>query len=56
MSPFVLMICMLQHCQYLDMPSEDACNRSKASVESSASSTATILCIDRRRSEDPDEK
>jgi hypothetical protein len=57
MSPFVLIICLLGHCQYIDMPSLQACKRAMAQAEDTMESQeGTALCIDRRRSEDPNER
>ena len=57
MSPFVLIICLLGHCQYIEMPSLQACNRALVQTEDTIESQGgTALCIDRRRSEDPNER
>jgi hypothetical protein len=56
MSPFVLMICMLGMCHYVDMPSQQVCQRELSKVDTSVDPRGYAVCLDRRRTEDPNER
>jgi hypothetical protein len=57
MSPVVLLMCLGVHCQQIEMPSLVACKREMEKIEKDFNSpNYEMQCIDRRRTEDPNER
>jgi len=57
MSPIVLLICIGMHCTQIEMPSMMVCAREMERMAKQLdTSDQTMQCIDRRRTEDPNER